>query len=147
MNLTINQARHEIAIAAKASTLFTTGGYSFRQNISNGDLFDVCNPAMRANPALPAYTVNVAAETCDCDGFKGFGQCSHLVAVIEEARLIELVADYEEGETFGPGDVVLAYLKNRPADVCETCGTPALWDDAPDAACSTCEQRALDFVC
>ena len=92
--MTINQARHEANIAAKAATLFTEGGYRYKPFATCPTLFFVYPPQVEAAP----YIVDVEARHCSCRGHREAGICSHRLAVEDvtawEASVAAREAEY-----------------------------------------------------
>lgn len=95
---TIETARHEANIAARAARLFTTEGYTFRKFATCDTVFSV----MPADKTKLGYIVDVEFHTCSCKGHELNGICSHRLAieeiVREDARALQLEAENEERE-------------------------------------------------
>jgi hypothetical protein len=100
MKTTINQARHEANIAAKAANLFASG-YTFKALNAAAGLYAVAAPvsARRTDGnghPMPPYIVDTIERTCSCQGHRDFGLCSHRLAVEdEEARVAWAEAEWE----------------------------------------------------
>lgn len=77
---TLDQARRQANILARAKTLFTTGGYSWYVSDTDPHLFGVCGPDGQH------YGVNMRANSCTCEGFQSDKDCKHRIAVALSAE-------------------------------------------------------------
>jgi hypothetical protein len=79
---TVNEARRQMNVIARAKTLFLTEDYDWYIADRNPYLFGVCGPQGQH------YGVDVEANTCTCKGFESDGDCKHRIAVAgsEECR-------------------------------------------------------------
>ena len=93
---TITEARSQANIAARAETLFTTGGYSWYIADTDPYLFGVCSPDGQQ------YAVNMKENTCSCQAFPNFGDCKHRIAVAnnEDCYDASLIKQYELSQPF-----------------------------------------------
>jgi hypothetical protein len=110
---TINQARHEANIAAKAATLFADGYTMKALTTVDGEpngIYLVTAPAGKQRTdangfALPPYIVDARDGSCTCFGYQQHGLCSHAVAIEEVIadgeRADAECAAREEYETYG----------------------------------------------
>lgn len=91
--LTLDQARHEANIAARAKRLFTTEGYTYRKFATNDTVYSV----MPADKTRDGYIVDTEFHTCSCKGHELTGLCSHRLA-IEEIAASEAAAQVGAGK-------------------------------------------------
>jgi hypothetical protein len=107
--LTINQARHQANIAAKAARLVSEG-YTIAPMTESACMYIVTPPASarrtdRNGFPMPPYITDTRDSSCTCVGYQQNGLCSHAMAAEQEAadlaRWEAVAAEQAEWETFG----------------------------------------------